>query len=215
MTCGRPSCTRRMWPACARRASSAPMPTSTTTPASAMPPVAGARDLRIGIDQRRDHARDAGRDDGVGAGRRLAVVRARLERHVERRPARGGAGAARAPRSRRAAVRPAASSRARRSPAHPIVSHDHRTDRRIGPGAPEPAPAERQRERHEAGVIRAPRWFDVAHRVQLQLISARPIYVIPRSATRRSRNADRRTKKSSSACATAAPSISAPSGSTT
>ena len=32
-------------------------------------PMAGARHLRIGIDQRRDHAGDAGRDDGVGAGR--------------------------------------------------------------------------------------------------------------------------------------------------
>ena len=58
------------------------------------PPMAGARDLRIGIDQRGDHPRDAGRDDGVGAGRRLAVMRAGLERHVERRAARGGAGAA-------------------------------------------------------------------------------------------------------------------------
>ena len=79
VTFGRPSCTRRMWPARCR-ASSAPMPTSTKTAASAMPPMAGARDLGIGIDQRRNHARDAGRDDRVGAWRRLAVMRAGLER---------------------------------------------------------------------------------------------------------------------------------------
>src|SRR5471032_772909 len=34
------------------------------------------------------------------------------------------------------------------------VLHDHRADRRIGPGVSLPAPAERQRKRHESFVIR-------------------------------------------------------------
>src|SRR5262249_58446705 len=57
------------------------------------PPMAGARHFRVRIDQRRYHADDAGRDDGVGTGRGLAVMRAGLERHVEGGAARGGAGA--------------------------------------------------------------------------------------------------------------------------
>ena len=39
--------------------------------------VALAGDFRIGIFQRRDNTLDAGLDDGVGARRRLAVMRAR------------------------------------------------------------------------------------------------------------------------------------------
>src|ERR1700694_4159049 len=49
-------------------------------------------DFRIGILDRRDHARDAGGDDGVSAGRRLAKMRAWLERRVERGAARSFAG---------------------------------------------------------------------------------------------------------------------------
>ncbi len=76
-------------------------------------PMAGTRDLGIGVDQRRDHARDAGRDDRVGARGRLAVMRAGFERHVQRGAAGRVAGTARAPRSRRGGAHPAASSRAR------------------------------------------------------------------------------------------------------
>ena len=94
MTWGRPSRMRRMWPAWSRRASSAPRPTSTAMPAARSRAWPGAGDLRIGVFQRRDDAGDARRDDGVGAGRRLAVMRAGLERHVKRRAARGRAGAA-------------------------------------------------------------------------------------------------------------------------
>ena len=55
----------------------------------AQPRMARARDFRIGILERRDDARNAGLDDGIGAGRRLALVRARLERDIQRvRPAR-------------------------------------------------------------------------------------------------------------------------------
>ena len=46
----------------------------------------------IGIAHRRDDAPDAGGTDGVGARRRLAVMRARLEGDDERRPARLVAG---------------------------------------------------------------------------------------------------------------------------
>lgn len=46
------------------------------------------RDLRIGIGDGRDHPRDARSDDRVGAGRRLAVMGARLQRHIKRGAAR-------------------------------------------------------------------------------------------------------------------------------
>ena len=59
----------------------------------AQPGVALPGHFRIGILDRRHHARDAGRDDGVGAGRRLADMRARLQRHIERGAAGGLAGA--------------------------------------------------------------------------------------------------------------------------
>ena len=112
----------------------------------AQPRMALAGDLRIGILQRRHHARDAGRHDGVDAGRRLAVMRAGLERHVERRAARRLAGA---PQRLDLGMRPPA----RLGPAapdHDAVLHHDRADRRIRPRIAEPAPAERQRERHEA-----------------------------------------------------------------
>ena len=106
----------------------------------AQPRVALPGHFGIGIFERRDHARNAGGDDGVGARRRFAVMRARLERDVERRAARRLAGAAqrldfgmRPP----AGLRPAAAD-------DDAVLDDHRADRGIGPGAAEPAPAKRQ-----------------------------------------------------------------------
>ncbi len=42
----------------------------------------------IGILNRGHHPRDAGRNDGIGAGWRLAEMRARLQRHIERGAAR-------------------------------------------------------------------------------------------------------------------------------
>ena len=86
------------------------------------------------------------RDDGVGAGRRLAVMRARLERDVERGAARRLAGAAPA---LRLGMRPPAGL----GPAaadDDAVLDDDRADRGIGPGLAEPAPPQRQRQRHEA-----------------------------------------------------------------
>ena len=55
--------------------------------------VAAPCHLGVGVLDRRHHAGDPGRDDGLGAGRRLAMMGARLERRVERRPARRRAGA--------------------------------------------------------------------------------------------------------------------------
>ncbi len=102
--------------------------------------------FRIGILDRRHHPRNPGRDHRIGAGRRFAEMRARLQRDIERGAARGvtgarqclglGMGAA-------AGLGPAAADN------DAVLDHD-RADRRIGPGAALPAPAERQRQRHEA-----------------------------------------------------------------
>ncbi len=118
-------------------------------PAFAKPGVALPRHLRIDILQRRHHAGDAGLDDGVGARRRLAVMRARLERHVERCALRGLAGALQ---RLGLGVRPPA----RLGPAatdDDAVLDDHRADRRIGPGPAEPAAAECQRKLHETPIV--------------------------------------------------------------
>jgi hypothetical protein len=100
--------------------------------------VPGARYFGIRILQRRNDARDAGRNNGVGAWRRFAVMRARFERDIKRSaacrlasPAQGfdfGVGPA-----------------ARLSPATTddfAVFHDDRPDRRIRPGSTEPAAAQ-------------------------------------------------------------------------
>ena len=49
-------------------------------------------DARVWVFQSADDPRDAGGDDRLGAGRRHAVMRARLQRDIERRAARGLAG---------------------------------------------------------------------------------------------------------------------------
>src|SRR3954451_2667185 len=106
------------------------------------------RYFRIGILDRCHHPLDAGRDHGVGARRRLAEMRARLERDIERgatrrfaRPQQGfGLGMRAATRFRPAAADDHA------------VLYDDRTHSRIGPGAPLPASAERERKLHEATV---------------------------------------------------------------
>src|ERR1043166_926866 len=103
----------------------------------------------IGVLQRRDDTFDPGTDNGVGARRRLALMRAWLERDVHRRALGGllgalerldlGMGAA-------AVLRPAA----RKDDA---VLDDHGADRRIGPGVAEATPAEIERQRHVARVV--------------------------------------------------------------
>src|SRR5665647_687559 len=102
--------------------------------------------FRIGILDRRYHPRNAGGDDGVGAGRRLADMRARLQRHIERGAPGGLAGAAERLRlgmGTAACLRPAAAQN------DAVLDHDG-ADGGIGPSAAQPAPAERQRQRHEA-----------------------------------------------------------------
>ena len=118
--------------------------------------VALAGHFRVGILQRRHHARNAGLDDGVGARRRLAKMRTRLQRHIHRRTLRHLLDAAqRLDLGMRAAagLRPAARQ-------NDAVLHDHAADRRIGPGVAEPAPAEREGELHEARVVGARRCGD-------------------------------------------------------
>ena len=87
-TSGRRSVTRRMWPAAIQCASRAIGPRSHGDARGAQPRQPAAGDARVGILDGADDAADAGRDDGVGARRRGAVMRAGLQRHVQGRPAR-------------------------------------------------------------------------------------------------------------------------------
>src|SRR4051812_22572570 len=73
-------------------------------------------------------------------------MRARLQRHIQRGPARGLARALERldlGMGTPAWLGPAA-------PDYHAIFHNHRTDGGIGPGAALPAPAQRQRQRHEA-----------------------------------------------------------------
>ncbi len=104
---------------------------------------------RVGILDRRHHPRDSCRYDGVGAGRRLAVMRARLQRRVKRRPARRGAGAAQGFGLRMGAparLRPAAADNDRLA----VRAHHHGAHSGVRPGIAEPAATQREGERHEA-----------------------------------------------------------------
>ena len=90
---GRPRLMRRKKPALSSAASSAHGPRSTRMPAAAQHGDPAPGHARVRILDRGDDAADAGGDQGVGAGRRLAGVGAGLERDVRRGPARGVAGA--------------------------------------------------------------------------------------------------------------------------
>jgi hypothetical protein len=116
---------------------------------SPQPRMALARHFRVGVFERRDDAGNAGGDDGVGARRRSAVMRAGFERNVKRRAAGGLAGAAQ---HLDFGMRPATTLRPAAAD-DDAVFDEHRADRGVGPGAAQPAPAEQQRKRHEAGVI--------------------------------------------------------------
>src|SRR5262249_25512056 len=112
-------------------------------------------DLGVRIFERRNDAGDARSDDRVGAWRRLAVVRARLERDVECGAARGLASAAQCLdlRMRPApGLGPAAADNPRRAV---IMAADHGAYGGIGPSAAKPAPAQRQRQRHESAILLA------------------------------------------------------------
>ena len=146
ITCGRLSRMRRKCPAWSCAASAAQSPTSTAIPAARSFGVPLPCHFRIGILDRRHHARNAGGDDGIDAGRRLAEMRARLQRHIERGAARG---LACTPQRLGLGMRPAAGLRPAAADDDAILHHD-RADGRIGPGAALPAPAERQRQLHVA-----------------------------------------------------------------
>ena len=148
-------------------------------PGGTQPRVALPGHFRIGIFQRRDDARDAGGNDGIGAGRRFAVMRARLKRDVKRRAARRVAGAAQ---SFDLGVRAAAGLRPAAPDDHAVVDDD-RANRGIRPGAAETAAAQCQRQRHEPPVVgsvralarrpvRRPRHLDTRLRIHLRAISA-------------------------------------------
>ena len=111
---------------------------------SAQPRMALPADLGIWIFDGGNHPRDARGDDGIRAGRRLAKMRAWLQRYIERRPP---CCFACAPQRLRLRMRPPA----RLGPAAPdndVILDDDRADGGIGPCTALPAPAERERELH-------------------------------------------------------------------
>src|SRR4051812_29689723 len=102
--------------------------------------MAPAGDLGVGVFECRHHTRDTGTDDGVDAWRRLALVRAGFERHIERRALGRLAGAL-----QRLGLGMGAAARLRPAAADDdAVLDDDRADGRIGPGTAKPAAAERQ-----------------------------------------------------------------------
>src|SRR5262249_18301808 len=101
---------------------------------------------RIWIFQRRDDARDARTDNGIGAGRCLAVMRTGLKRHIHRGALRQFSCA-----PERLDFRMRAAAVLGPAPANDdAVFRDPGADRRIGPGAAEIAAAERERKTHIA-----------------------------------------------------------------
>ena len=125
-THGRPvrACLRNGWLSSRARAASSPSAISDLDALVAQDPQAAARGLLRRVVGGDHDARDAGLEDRVGARRRLALVAARLQRHVQRRAVRRRPRRPRrAPRARRAArrrrrgsPRPAPRRRARRRP---------------------------------------------------------------------------------------------------
>ena len=122
----------------------------TSMPAVAQPRMAAPGDARVGIVNRRDDARDAGRDHRIGAGRRAAVMAAGLQRDIERR----AAAASRRPRasaSVSACGRPPGAVQPR--PMTSAVLDDHAPTAGLGAPCPRPRRAKCERGRHEARVV--------------------------------------------------------------
>ncbi len=99
---------------------------------------------RVGIFQRGHDPCHARPDQGVGAGRRLAEMRARLERDIDRGATRSFA---RLGQRIGLGVRPAAVARAAAAD-DVAVFHDHAADGRVGPGPPERPARQRERRAH-------------------------------------------------------------------
>ena len=110
----------------------------------------------IGILQRRDDAGDAGCHQGIGAGRRAPVMRARLERDIDRGALQGFAGVRNGV---GLGVRTATLLGATAGD-HATIAHDHAPHGRVGPGAPERSARQRERRAHHP-------------RQSLRLVSAR------------------------------------------
>ena len=88
-THGRPTraCLRNAWLSSRALAASSPSASTTSTPSSRRIPRPRPEAFSVGIVRADDHAPDPGLQDRVGARRRLALVTAGLQRHVQRRAA--------------------------------------------------------------------------------------------------------------------------------
>src|SRR4029077_3761585 len=108
---------------------------------------AAARDERIGIADRCDHAHDTSLNDRGGAGRCPSLMRARLERHIERGAARAGAGC---PQGLDLGVGPAGAGVESFADDVTAGRDDHRADQRVRRGQPAAALGQLERPPHEA-----------------------------------------------------------------
>ncbi len=133
---------------CLARNASSPSASSTSTPAAPKLLEPAALDVRVRVELAGDDARDPGLEHGVDAGRRRAVVRAGLHRHVERPAARGLA------RSVERDPLSVPAFRLRDSLPHDLaLADDDRADRRLGMSHAERLSGELERPLHEHGVV--------------------------------------------------------------
>ena len=123
--------------------------------------LAGPADARVGVPQRIDHARDTGANQGLGAGRRTAVMTAGLQAHVGGRTPRTRAG-----RRQRIGFGMRGSGTFVPALAHDLAAVDqHTADARVGVSRIEAAPRERQRARHHRAIQVRPRPLLLSTRV--------------------------------------------------
>ncbi len=109
-----------------------------------------AADARIGVLDRRDDARDAGRDQCIGAGRRLAQMRTGLQRHI------GGGAPRRLARLRQRhglGMRPPARLCPTASQHPAFIGNDDAAHRRIGRRAAQSPRRQRERVAHMLTVV--------------------------------------------------------------
>ena len=115
-----------------------------------------AASLRVRVERAGDHLRHPRPQHGLGAGRRRAVVGARLHRHVQRRPAGPLAGRRRARPPRRAG-RPCARASPRRRPRRPRPRPRRRPDSAESCRARARRARSPARDGHAFGVTTSPR----------------------------------------------------------
>ena len=149
VTRGRPRVMRRTKPAMTARASRLQQALLHGDPGLPQPAEAAAVDPRVGIAGGHHHARHAGGDQGVAAGRRAAPVGAGLQGDIGGGAARGLAGAGERLRfgvRAAAGLGPAAAD-------HPALAHDDAADRGVRPGVAEAPAGERQGGAHVVEVV--------------------------------------------------------------